>query len=94
MKNDSIFLRVIFVIFMFLLLAACASAFPYRWYGIDPEMGLLLGSTPKDDLPLTTCSPDQTQKGKCAVMLVDEFDRLRNDYALIKKRLEACERSK
>lgn len=94
MENNVTFWKISFVISTFLLLAACASAFPYKWYGIDPGTGVLLGRTPKEDLPLTTCSPDQAQKGKCAVMLIDEFDRLRNDYVSLKRRLEACERSK
>jgi hypothetical protein len=84
--------KALFVILGLLVLAACASAFPYKWYGIDPGAGVLLGKTPKDDLPISVCSPDDVQKGKCAVMLVDEFDRLRNDYTALKERLKACEK--
>lgn len=77
-----------------LLIAACASAFPYKWYGIDPNAGVLLGKDKESDLPLSKCQGDKEQQGKCAVMIVDEFDRLRNDYAALRAKLEACERSK
>lgn len=70
---------------------ACASAFPYKWYGIDPETSKLLGATPAEDKPLSVCQGDETQKGKCAVILIDEFDRLRNDYIALKERLKKCE---
>lgn len=72
-------------------MSSCASAFPYKWYGIDPARGVLLGKTEAEDIPLTTCQPDDVQKGKCAVMLVDDFDRMRTDYATTKERLKACE---
>ena len=94
MENNTIFWKAVFIITTFLLLAACASAFPYKWYGIDPGAGILLGKIESEDLPLTVCSADQNQKGKCAVILIDEFDRLRNDYAAMKERLKACEKSK
>lgn len=70
---------------------ACASAFPYKWYGIDPEAGKILGPVPAEDKPLSVCQGDDLQKGKCAVMLIDEFDRLRNDYIALKERLKKCE---
>jgi hypothetical protein len=72
--------------------SSCASTFPYKWYGIDPAKGVLLGKTEVEDIPLTNCQGNESQKGKCAVMLVDEFDRLRNDYATLKERLKACEK--
>lgn len=80
-----------FICCAFLGIASCASTFPYKWYGIDPAAGVLLGKTEKEDLPLTTCQGDEKQKGKCAVILVDEFDRLRNDYIALKERLKKCE---
>lgn len=86
--------RALFVMLGLIIFAACASAFPYKWYGIDPEMGTLLGAKPKDDLPLKVCQGDSVQQGKCAVMLIDEFDRLRNDYLSAVERLKACEKGK
>jgi hypothetical protein len=44
-----------------------------------------------EDIPLTTCQPDDVQKGKCAVLLIEEFERLRTDYATLKERLKQCE---
>ena len=80
-----------YVIVSLISVASCASSFPYKWYGIDPEKNVLLGPTEKEDLPLSVCQPDDIQKGKCAVMLVDEFDRMRNDLVTLKERLKKCE---
>ena len=76
---------------MLVALGSCASSFPHKWYGIDPARGLLLGKTEAEDLPLTRCQGDEVQKGKCAVMLIDDFDRMRTDYVTMKERLKACE---
>lgn len=92
MENKVMFWQCMFMLSVVMLLVSCAGAFPYKWYGIDPDAGVLFGKTNKEDLPLTVCAPDQTQKGKCAVILIDEFDRLRNDYAAMKERLKACEK--
>lgn len=73
-------------------LASCATpGFNYKWYGIDPAAGKLLGSTEQEDLPLSTCQGDQQQQGKCAVMLVNEFERMRTDYIRLKIQLKECE---
>ena len=74
-------------------LSACAAFFPYKYYGIDCKecQGTLLGKAPKDDIPLTACKPDAQVKGKCVVLFVDEFERLRADLIEYQKRLEACE---
>ena len=73
--------------------SSCATPqFNYKWYGIDPSAGKLLGPTEADDLSLSLCQGDAQQQGKCAVMFVDEFDRLRTDYISTKIRLEECER--
>lgn len=86
-------LRYISVVFGLVFIAAsCASAFPYKWYGLDPTQGKLLGKTEEEDLPLKVCNPDDIQKGKCVVIFVQEFDRLRSDYAEIKQRLVECEK--
>lgn len=76
-------------------LLACA-AFPYKWFGIAPLEGQILqgvmkGPEPKDDLPLSTCQPDEQNKGKCIIMLTAEFENLRADLIDTKERLRACE---
>jgi hypothetical protein len=71
-------------------LMACAG-FKYRYYGIDPEAGLLLGSKPSEDRSLKECQGDSTQKGKCVVLFVAEFERLRADYINAQERLKKCE---
>lgn len=70
---------------------SCASTFPYKYYGIWPSKGTLLGSDPSKDLPLTLCEPDEVTKGKCVVFFVDDFDRLLADYVSMKERLKRCE---
>ena len=68
---------------MFLIAAASSCATPqfnYKWYGIDPSAGKLLGPSEQDDISLSLCQPDEKQKGKCAVMFFNDFDRLRSDY--------------
>lgn len=73
-------------------LFSCASiGFNYKWYGIDPLAGKLLAPTESGDLSLTLCQGDEVQKGKCAVMFIEEFDRMRSDYVQLKARLKACE---
>jgi len=76
-----------------LVISSCATPeFNYRWYGIDPAEGKLLGPVESMDLPLTMCQGDEQQKGKCAVLFIDEFDRLRTDYIQMKVRLKDCEK--
>jgi hypothetical protein len=73
--------------------ASCASSFPHRWYGLDAASyeGKLLGEEEKDDLPLHLCQPDDVTKGKCVVMLVDEFHRMREKYVELQEMLKACQ---
>lgn len=72
-------------------LMACGS-FQYRYYGIDAQSweGRLLARDEKDDLPLRTCEPDDQVKGKCVVMLVDEFERMRAEREELVERLKKC----
>lgn len=79
--------------FVFLVAASCA-AFPYKYYGIDPSASKLLGPTPRDDLPLANCQGVDGQKGKCAVLFIEEFERLMIDYTEIKNQLKACEENR
>lgn len=73
-------------------LASCATpGFNYKWYGIDPAAGKLLGPTEQDDLPLARCQGDAQQAGKCAVMFIDDFERLRTDYIQLKVQLKECQ---
>lgn len=75
-----------------LILAGCAG-FQYRYYALDPASyeGALRGPEPKDDIPLTECQPDARVRGKCVVMLVDEFTAFRVDYERIKTQLKDCQ---
>lgn len=71
-------------------ISSCASAFPYKWYGIDVDGQKLLGPEPSKDLPLSACRADDITKGKCAVMFIEDFDRLASDYAEKAERLKKC----
>lgn len=76
-------------------IASCATPqFTYKWYGIDPIAGKLLGPTPEDDLPLSLCQGDAQQQGKCAVLFINEFERLKTDYIQISVQLKQCQESK
>jgi len=72
---------------------SCASSFPYKYYGIWPSRDTLLAADPKNDLPLNLCEPDDSVKGKCVVLFVDQFDRLLADYISMKERLSKCEKN-
>lgn len=76
---------------------ACATSFPYKWYGLqlpNYDQGKLLGEDEDDDLPIRVCKPDEQIKGKCVVVLIDEFDRLKSDHVQCRERLKACEQDK
>ena len=74
------------------LLVGCAS-FNYRYYGLEAASyeGKLLGPKPENDLPFSTCKPDETTAGKCVVMVSDEFFRMKQDYNETKQRLIECQ---
>lgn len=73
-------------------LASCATPnFNYKWYGIDPAAGKLLGPTEEQDIPLARCQGDELQKGKCAVLFIEEFERLQTDYIQIQVQLKECQ---
>lgn len=77
---------------MIAALASCATPqFNYKWYGIDPAAGKILGPTPDKDLALSLCQGDEAQAGKCVIMFVDEFDRLRTDYIQMQVQLKECQ---
>jgi len=80
-----------FLILGLLFLMLACSSFKYKYYGILPSQGLLLGKQPKDDRPLSVCEPDEAVKGKCVVMFTDEFERVRADIVDLTERLKACE---
>jgi hypothetical protein len=74
-------------------LLGCGTTFNYRYYGLEADSygGKLLGPKPKDDIPFSVCAPDEHDKGKCAVILRAELEKLMRDYADMRERLKACE---
>lgn len=83
-----------FLLISALAFVSCGADFPYRWYGIDPQAGLIIGPSSKEDEPITVCQPSGEEKGKCIVMKVGEFERLMEDYLEKTERLKECERPK
>lgn len=80
--------------------AACGAAniqFPYKWFHVSPisvwefPQGKLLGAKPEDDKLLSDCKPTQTADGKlvqkCAVVFLDELEKLIVDYKQTKQRV-------
>lgn len=77
------------------LLVACAG-FSYTYYGVGPDAagelkGMILGKTEAEDMPLSKCMPDDQQKGKCVLVFVDEFERIRADMLALQEQLKACQ---
>lgn len=68
-----------------IVLFGCGAAANWNFvsYGLDAKNydGTLRArdQTGKDDIPLSTCQPDDKKKGKCIVMLSAEYFRLKND---------------
>lgn len=89
--------KTLLVIFMQLSFLACSS-FAYKWYGMELsdqcyQEGKLLGPKPEDDLSLTQCKPTDALKGPCAVLPIDEFERLRTDLVTCQAELRACQQN-
>jgi len=71
----------------------CATAFPYRYYGLNASNydGTLQGPKPSDDLPLSKCKPDDQVKGKCYVVLASEMDKIKLGYKDLVNQLQTCQ---
>lgn len=81
------------------MVAACASDFPYRHFGLGPNaageiQGTLLGKKPADDRDLRECAPTEHDKGVCVVLFTDEFEKMRIERIELLERLKACESAK
>lgn len=90
--------RVCLVIALQFTVLACAS-FTYKYYGIGPDQagemrGTIRGHSDSEDQPLSACMPDAQTGGKCVLLFVDEFERLRADLVDTKERLKACEQGR
>ena len=82
------------LLIVFALLGCGGTDFPYKHYGLQAKSyeGMLLSKNEEDDLPLSVCKPDAKVKGKCIVMLVDEWALLQMDYNRIKETLKECQK--
>lgn len=87
--------NTVFGIAIGFLLAGCVSAIGYRYYGIDAKSyeGTLLGPKPKDDIPFHSCEPDEQNKGKCVVMLTDDFKAMATELLQLRVALKDCQKN-
>lgn len=74
-----------------LLLMACAATFPYKYYAFDIAHGVLLGATPKDDLPESVCSAVPGTAYPCMIVKSEVFFKLKADYLKTKQDLIECQ---
>jgi NifU-like protein involved in Fe-S cluster formation len=58
---------------------------------VDYSKGALLRKGDAKDFSF--CSPDKYEKRKCAVMTLDAFQNLLEDYVDMQERLKACEKA-
>lgn len=81
--------------FVMLCFVACAGLFPYKHYGLSLAQytnGKLLGPDPKEDLDISVCAPDAQIKGKCVVMLSNDFFSMKSDFEQTKQALIDCQK--
>ena len=84
-----------YAILLALVLGSCASV-GYQHFVLDLptyEQGILRGPKPKDDLPVSVCTPDQASQSKCIVVLEEVWDTLQRELIEMRERLEACEKT-
>ncbi len=82
---------------LFSLCVCSCAGFAYHYYGIDGvsyKDGTLLGPTPKDDIPFSSCEPTAADKHPCVIMFAKEFFALKQDYQDTQTKLSDCEASK
>lgn len=76
-------------------LIACAASpvFNYKFFHISGNnfSGTLLGPTPKDDMPFSSCAP-VNGKQQCVVVFYPELKALITDYEQTKSDLISCQR--
>lgn len=81
-----------------LTLLSCAGV-NYKYYGLELspqcfDQGTLLGkqgSSGWEDLPLSSCKPDEIKKGKCIVMTSDEFFAAKQETLQLRQALKDCQ---
>lgn len=85
--------------------AACSTVkFPYKYYKPDVmehmlpngaidyvELKNLLGATPSEDLPASTCAPTATRDTDCVVMRSSEFFKLKLEHIDLQNKLSDCQ---
>jgi hypothetical protein len=92
-------LRWVLVGMIFGIAPMGCAAVSWHYYGLDMpaecyEKGSLIGPKPAQDLPLTTCEPDASDKGKCGVLLREELMRLIQDDKQCHIDLQGCQSAK
>lgn len=81
---------------LFLLLSACATAQPvtkakYEVYGLDLTSNIAFAKNPKDDVGLPELCGS---KGKCILMTIGTYERMRADFIRYRNQLIQCQNAK
>jgi hypothetical protein len=75
----------------FILVGCAGVSFPYKYY--DPQFinydGSLLGATPKDDLPGSSCAPTANNPHPCVVMFTQTFFSMKLEFEDMQNRLNS-----
>lgn len=77
-----------------LIVSACATTFPYKYWGLDLKDQELLGPTPSDDRPIAICTASAADASPCTVMMTSTLLALKKDYEDTKDALIACQQAK
>jgi hypothetical protein len=73
------------------LVAACATEFPYKYYGLSLEDKTLKGPTQADDLSLDVCKASPSSAAPCIAMMSDAFLEMKKRYKDLQSELIACQ---
>lgn len=76
------------------LLAACASEFPYKYYGLDLKAQKLRGPTAVFDIDLSVCNATANDDAPCTAMMTDAFLQMKKAYKDMQAQLIACEQGR
>lgn len=87
-------LHLFFLVLGFLVAGCLGAKIGYRAYGLDADSysGWLRAPKPKDDIPLSVCTPDSFEKGKCVVLLTAEYEKLATELLQLRSDLKSCQK--
>lgn len=74
-----------------MIVMACATPFPFKYYSIDLKDHKLLGPSSADDLLLSVCDATDADKAPCFAMERPQFLDLKKAYVDCQDALVACQ---